>query len=75
MSGRGSEPVIDISHIAMFRCASADSLADFLPVNRDRLVRRDIKAAYDKTGRTFLRAAVRGNWAGHRRDTGGPQKN
>jgi hypothetical protein len=28
--------------------ASADSLADFLPVNRDRLVERDIKAACDK---------------------------
>jgi hypothetical protein len=54
--------------------ASADSLADFLPVNRDRLVERDIKAACDKSGRTSLRAAVRGTWAGHRRDTGRPQK-
>src|ERR1700720_84380 len=39
--------------------ASADSLADFLPVNRDRLVERDIKVACDKSGRTSLRAAAR----------------
>jgi hypothetical protein len=35
---------------------------------------RDIKAACDKSGRTSLRAAVGGSWAGHRRDTGRPQK-
>jgi hypothetical protein len=44
------------------------------PVNRDRLVERDIKAACDKSGRTSVRAAVRRSWAGHRRDTGRPQK-
>ena len=39
--------------------ASTDSSADFLPANR--LVQRDIKAAYDKRGDTSLRAAVHGS--------------
>ena len=59
----------------MSRCGKRHSLADFLPVNRDRLVERDIKAACDKSGHTSLRAAARGSLAGHRRDTGRPQKN
>jgi hypothetical protein len=47
------------ARMASSSVASTDSSADFLPANR--LVQRDIKAAYDKRGDTSLRAAVHGS--------------